>query len=100
MTRTPEDDRDISKARYELGKRVDQEKAARNQREANPTTTQESAWQFKAGDRVRKKSGSWWEGIIVGTYSTDQTPRGYAVQLDKPFGPVQIYPESALEEKA
>lgn len=54
-------------------------------------------WAFAEGDLVRKKSGSWWEGRIVGTYTTEQTPRGYAVQLDKPFGPVQIYPESALE---
>lgn len=54
-------------------------------------------WAFAEGDLVRKKSGSWWEGRVVGTYTTEQTPRGYAVQLDKPFGPVQIYPESALE---
>jgi hypothetical protein len=54
-------------------------------------------WAFAEGDLVRKKSGSWWEGRVVGTYSTEQTRRGYAVQLDKPFGPVQIYPESALE---
>lgn len=56
-----------------------------------------AGWAFAEGDMVRKKSGSWWEGRIVGTYSTEQTPRGYAVQLDKPFGPVQIYQESALE---
>lgn len=56
-----------------------------------------AGWAFAEGDLVRKKSGSWWEGRVVGTYSTEQTPRGYAVQLDKPFGPVQIYPESALE---
>lgn len=54
-------------------------------------------WSFAEGDLVHKKSGSWWEGRVVGTYSTAQTPRGYAVQLDKPNGPVQIYPESALE---
>lgn len=56
-----------------------------------------TGWAFAEGNLVRKKSGSWWEGRVVGTYSTKQTPRGYAVQLDKPFGPVQIYPESALE---
>lgn len=56
-----------------------------------------SDWQFKTGDYVRKKSGSWWEGKVVGSYSTAQTPRGYCVQLEKPNGPVQIYPESALE---
>lgn len=54
-------------------------------------------WAFAKGDFVRKKSGTWWEGRVVGTYTTDQNPRGYAVQLDRPFGPVQIYPESALE---
>jgi dihydrofolate reductase (trimethoprim resistance protein) len=54
-------------------------------------------WAFAQGDYVCKKSGSWWAGRVVGTYATEQTPRGYAVQLDKPFGPVQIYPESALE---
>lgn len=52
---------------------------------------------FKNGDLVRKKCGSWWEGRVVGTYSTQQTPVGYCVQLDKPSGPVHIYPESALE---
>lgn len=54
-------------------------------------------WSFALGDYVCKKSGSWWAGRVAGFYTTEQTPRGYAVQLDKPFGPVQIYPESALE---
>lgn len=52
---------------------------------------------FAIGDLVRKKSGSWWEGRVVGFYSTEQTPDGVCVQLDKPMGPVQIYPSSALE---
>lgn len=53
---------------------------------------------FKQGDRVRKHSGAWWEGRVVGYYSTAQTPIGYCVQLDLvENGPVQIYPESALE---
>ena len=52
---------------------------------------------FAIGDMVRKKSGSWWEGRVVGFYSTEQTPDGVCVQLDKPMGPVQIYPASALE---
>lgn len=55
------------------------------------------AWAFSRGEKVRKKSGAWWEGIVVGFYSTEQSPRGYAVQLENMFGPVQIYPESALE---
>lgn len=54
-------------------------------------------WAFSRGERVRKKSGAWWEGIVVGFYSTTQSPRGYAVQLENMFGPVQIYPEAALE---
>lgn len=52
---------------------------------------------FSRGDFVRKKSGSWWEGRVVGFYSTEQSPDGVAVQLDKPMGPVQIYPAAALE---
>lgn len=55
--------------------------------------------EFSEGDFVKKKSGSWWEGNIVGYYSTKQTPEGYAVQLPCPNGPVQIYPASALEHK-
>lgn len=54
-------------------------------------------WTYHIGDKVKKRSGSWWEGIVVGRYSTEQTPRGYCVQLEKPNGPVQIYPDSALE---
>lgn len=53
---------------------------------------------FRIGDRVRKHSGSWWEGKVVGTYSTEDTPEGYNVQLDTMrHGPVQIYPAAALE---
>jgi len=57
---------------------------------------------FQMGDIVRKKSGSWWEGRVVGFYSTEQTPDGYDVQLvvpgiAHPSMPVQIYPGSALE---
>lgn len=50
------------------------------------------------GTMLRKKSGSWWEGRVVGFYSTDDTPIGYAVQLDRSHGPVQIFPEAAFEE--
>lgn len=53
--------------------------------------------EFGIGSMVRKKSGSWWEGRVVGFYSTDQTRDGVCVQLDRPMGPVQIYPASALE---
>lgn len=56
-------------------------------------------WAYELGDRVFKPKGSWWEGKVVGFYSTSQTPRGYAVQLQTrdDNGPVQIYPEDALE---
>lgn len=53
---------------------------------------------FKIGDRVRKHSGTWWEGKVVGFYSTAKNPKGYSVQMDQvENGPVQIYPEAALE---
>lgn len=53
--------------------------------------------QFRMGARVRKKSGSAWEGRIVGIYSTALTPEGYAVESDAHPGSVQIYPVHALE---
>lgn len=52
---------------------------------------------FELGQRVRKKSGSSWQGRIVGFYSTTLTPIGYAVESEREPGSVQIYPESALE---
>lgn len=50
------------------------------------------------GDRVRKRSGSTWEGIVVGEYSTSLTPEGYAVESLYHPGSVQIYPASALKK--
>jgi len=52
---------------------------------------------FQIGDRVKKKSGSEWQGEIVGWYSTELTPEGYAVESETHKGSVQIYPASALE---
>lgn len=52
---------------------------------------------FKLGDRVKKSKGSEWEGFVVGTYSTELTPEGYAVESFYHEGSVQIYPASALE---
>ena len=52
---------------------------------------------FKRGDRVRKKSGSEWQGIVVGEYRTKLTPEGYAVESESHAGSVQIYPASALD---
>ena len=51
---------------------------------------------FKQGDRVKKKSGSEWQGHIVGWYSTTLTIEGYAVESESHKGSVQIYPASAL----
>lgn len=52
---------------------------------------------FAIGDTVRKKSGSEWEGAVVGFYSTSLTPEGYAVESSSHAGSVQIYPAKALE---
>lgn len=52
---------------------------------------------FEIGQRVRKTKGSQWKGVIVGTYSTELTPEGYAVESDTEHGSVQIYPAAALE---
>lgn len=54
--------------------------------------------EFSVGTYVRKKSGAFWEGSVVGHYSTQQTPDGISVQLfGWSDGPVQIYPAAALE---
>lgn len=53
---------------------------------------------FDLGDFVRKKGEKGqWHGKIVGTYSTDCTPNGYAVESVYELNSVQIYPEDALE---
>lgn len=52
---------------------------------------------FSRGDLVRKRSGSAWVGRVVGEYSTNLTPEGYAVESDAHPGSVQIYPAAALE---
>jgi dihydrofolate reductase (trimethoprim resistance protein) len=52
---------------------------------------------FRMGDHVRKVRGSQWHGRVVGWYSTELTPEGYAVESDTERGSVQIYPASALE---
>jgi dihydrofolate reductase (trimethoprim resistance protein) len=55
---------------------------------------------FGMGDNVRKVRGSQWHGRVVGWYSTELTPEGYAVESDRERGSVQIYPASALERAA
>lgn len=52
---------------------------------------------YRYGDRLRKKSGSSWQGRVVGFYSTLLTPVGYCIESEREPGSVQIYPESALE---
>lgn len=51
---------------------------------------------FSLGDRVTKTKGSSWTGRVVGFYSTELTPEGYAVESENEPGSVQIYPRSAL----
>lgn len=50
------------------------------------------------GTRVRKKSGSSWQGRVVGYYSTSLTPQGVCVESEREPGSVQIYPVRALEK--
>ena len=54
-------------------------------------------WKWDLGTRVRKKSGSEWQGYVVGFYATNLTPQGYAVESEAHPGSVQIYPAKALE---
>lgn len=63
---------------------------------AAPQPPAERGRVFKPGDRVRKTTGSSWQGRVVGFYSTALTPVGYAVESEREPGSVQIYPESAL----
>lgn len=51
---------------------------------------------FQFGQRVSKRNGSSWQGKIVGIYTTDLTPEGYAVESEREPGSVQIYPAKAL----
>ncbi len=66
-------------------------------RNTRPIPTTEEARKFKLGERVKKIKGSSWHGRIVGFYSTNITPIGYAVESERECGSVQIYPEAALK---
>lgn len=55
-------------------------------------------WAWPTGTRVMKCKGSCWQGRVVGFYSTDLTPQGYAVESDAHPGSVQIYPVEALRQ--
>ena len=52
---------------------------------------------FVIGTILRKKSGSSWQGKVVGYYSTELTEVGYCIESEREPGSVQIYPASALE---
>ena len=52
---------------------------------------------WEMGTRLRKKSGSSWQGPVVGYYSTELTDVGYCIESEREPGSVQIYPASALE---
>lgn len=52
---------------------------------------------YDYGTRLRKKSGSEWQGKVVGFYSTEFTPEGYAIESEAHRHSVQIYPVGALE---
>lgn len=54
-------------------------------------------FEWELGTHVQKKSGSGWIGYVVGFYSTEQTPEGYAVESMYHKNTVQIYPRQALE---
>lgn len=53
---------------------------------------------WNLGDKVRKKRGSSWRGVVCGFYSTKHTPIGYAVDSAFEPGSVQVWPEAALED--
>ena len=52
---------------------------------------------FPIGTRLRKKSGSQWQGFVVGYYSSSLTTKGVAVESETHRGSVQIYPATAME---
>lgn len=54
-------------------------------------------WKYGLGMRLTKIRGSSWQGLVVGFYSTDLTPVGYAIESEREPGSVQIYPEAALK---
>lgn len=61
--------------------------------------TMHSDPKFLLGDFVEKVSGAQWRGRIVGFYSTELTPEGYAVESVFETGSVQIYPAAALRAR-
>lgn len=52
---------------------------------------------FPLGTRVRKKSGSSWQGHVCGHYATSLTADGVCVESEREPGSVQNYPAHAME---
>jgi R67 dihydrofolate reductase len=54
---------------------------------------------FVFGDRVRKKSGSEWQGTVCGFYRNRYLHHnGCAVESDSHRGAIQLYPDMRLEK--
>lgn len=64
---------------------------------ADPPSIALPSAKWTLGTRLRKRKGSCWQGRVVGFYSTELTPIGYAIESERETGSVQIYPETALE---
>lgn len=62
-----------------------------------PTPVVNVQGKFKLRDHVYKSKGPSWVGHVVGFYSTELTPVGYAVESSQERGSVQIYPEAELQ---
>lgn len=58
-----------------------------------------AGWKFAMDQRVKKRGiKGQWHGRVCGPYSTQATPRGYAVVSLLEENSVQVWPEEALEE--
>ena len=54
---------------------------------------------YTIGQRLTKRSGASWTGLVVGFYSTTFTPIGYCIESETETSSVQLYPEKALQPK-
>lgn len=72
------------------------EKALVNKAIADKYDEALAGFTFGMGELVTKTKGSSWTGKVVGFYSTELTPEGYAVESINEPGSVQIYPVAAL----
>ena len=98
---------DLEKARWYLDREISARRAAPAAEDAAVAESRmlnEAVWigflrecAFGFGDVVRKRSGSAWEGRIVGFYSTRLTPFGVCVESASHPVSVQIYPVAELD---